>query len=203
MFFDHQINYMNRKYKVLAVEQEYLIHPSVFGYLPLTKATQYCNFTGSFHVEGYKLYLDQLVLNPGAGSKSINPENNERIYDFDHYPVAYTGSVLIGTQLVKEYGMKGMKPTYFSYLHVLELIFEDGVLITTVDQSKAMLRIRKNLELGIRSLVSSRDNRCINRFMNSVFIGEYKPFLLQKQRMHYLKEMQKQYKIKNGYVVTN
>lgn len=191
MDFEQTINYLNINYVILCVEQEYLIHPTAFGYLPLSRATQKCNFAGSYHVEDYHLYLDKMVMNPGAGSKSIFAENNERQFDFDHYPVAYNGAILIGTRLVREYSIKGMKRACFSYHEVRELIFEDGILITTVDQSKAMLRIRKNIELGLRNLTKSRDIRCIKRFMNSVFIGDYKPFRLQHSRMKYLESMRK------------
>ncbi len=197
MNLEQQIKYLDKNCIILCIEQEYLIHPTTFGYLPLSKSTQKCSFAGSYHVEGYRLYLDKLVLNPGAGSKSIFAESNERQFDFDHFPVTYNGAILIGTKLVKEYQIKGMRPAYFSYQDVMELIFENGVLITTVDQSKAMLRIRKNIELGLRSLSHNRDIRCINRFMNSNFVGDYKPSRIQHNRMKYLKNM------KSGYTEQN
>lgn len=193
MEYEQQISYLDKIYKILCIEQEYLIHPAAFGYLPLSRATQKCNFAGIYHIEGYRLYLDAMIMNPGAGSKSVFAENNERQFDFDHFPVAYNGAILIGAGLVREYSIKGMKTACFSYHDVRELIFEDGVLITTVDHSKAMLRIRKNIELGLRSLTKNRDSRCIKRFMNSVFIGDYKSFRLQHSRMKYLEGMQKDY----------
>jgi hypothetical protein len=196
MDYEQTINYLDKDYKILYIEQEYLIHPAAFGYLPLSKATQRCNFAGSYHIEGYRLYLDRLVMNPGAGTRSVFAENNERQFDFDHFPVNYNGAILIGANPMKEFGNKGKIPACFSYQEVKELIFEDGVLITTVEQSKAMQRIRKNIDLGLRSLDKNRDNRCIQRFMDSVFIGDYKPFRLQHSRMKYLKNMQKGYSVK-------
>lgn len=189
---EKQMKYLNKDYKILHSEQEFIIHPAAIGILPMTKAALQCSFTSEYHIENYRLYLDKLTLNPG--------EMNETQYDFQDYAVSYHGAVLIGTNLVKEYNMKGMMPACFSYQNVMELFFEDGVLITSVDQSKAMLRIRKNLELNLRSILRSRDVRCIKRFMYSSFVGDYKVFRLPITRMRYLQDMKSDY---NDKIIIN
>jgi hypothetical protein len=62
----------------------------------------------------------------------------------------------------------------YSYETVLELIFKDGCLMTSVDHSKAVLRIRRNLEQGLRSLNRSRDRHCIYAFMHRTVICDYR-----------------------------
>jgi hypothetical protein len=126
-----------------------------------------------------------------------NSDSTDKHYEFEQCAVSYNGTLLIGTDLIKEYSLKGNKTACFSYQNVKELVFEDGVLITTVDQNKAMLRIRKNLELGLRNLTASRDLRCIRRFMNSAFVGDYKPFKLPVNRFKYLQDMKNVYDNKN------
>jgi hypothetical protein len=129
-----------------------------------------------------------------TGTETSGPAGSgDRQYTFDNCTVSYNGAILIGSKPVKEYAMKGENPTCFSYQNVMELIFEDGILITSVDHSKKMLRIRKNIELGLRNLTVNRDIRCIRRFMNSSFIGDYKTFRLIGSRMRYLKELKKDY----------
>ena len=76
----------------------------------------------------------------------------------------YSGGVLIVKGLLEEYKEY---EDIFSYETVLELIFKNGCLITTVDHGKAVLRIRRNLELGLRSITSTRDRICIQRFLNA------------------------------------
>lgn len=179
------INNMNTDYLILHAEQEFIIHPTAVGILPLSKASLQSSFQSEFHIEDYRLYLDRIILNPG--------DINEKQYEFDNYTVAYNGAVLVGTNLVKEYTLSGIKPACFSYQKVQELIFEDGNLITSVDQSKAMLRIRKNIDMNLRSLYRGRDIRCIKRFMNSSFVGDYNAFRLPLTRMRYLQEMKRDY----------
>lgn len=180
------MKFKNMEYSILAAEQECIIHPIAFGYMPNTSASLQCSFSSHFVIKDYQLLLNHMDI-IDAGS-----------YAFEDFPVSYNGTVLIGTNIVKEYYLKGneAEPAYFSYQKLIELVFENGVLITTVDQSRAMLRIRKNLELGLRHPDKKRDKRCIIRFMNSVLVGDYKPFLLQHNRMRYLKDMKEAYAIR-------
>lgn len=185
MNLEQQLVFLNKNYQILYSEQEFIIHPAAFGLLPMTKAALHYSYKSEFHIENYQLYLDKLTLHPG--------EVAEKQYEFKDCASSYNGAILIGTNLVKEYPIKGLKTTCFSYQNVLELVFEDGILITSIDQSKAMLRIRKNLELNLRNLNRGRDLRCIKRFMNSAFIGDYKAFKLPLARKKYIEEMRKDY----------
>ena len=186
----HNLKYNNKDYQILQSEQEFIIHPAAVGILPLTKSTLHCSFQCDYHVDNYRLYLDRMILNPG--------DANQKQYDFTNYSVSYNGVILIGANLIKDYSLKDTKPACFSYQLVTELVFEEGNLITSVDQSKAMLRIRKNLDLNLRSLQQGRDVRCIRRFMNSSLVGDYRPFRLPMTRMRYLQEMKKDYQNKNS-----
>lgn len=185
MYQEYQLLFSEKKYKIILTEQEFIIHPSALNLLPLTKVSALQPFSVALHIENYQLFLDALVLHHEDGS--------EDRYDFDHRRVFYNGTILIGNGLVREYDMNDMKPACFSYQNVKELVFQDGILTTTVEQNRAMLRIRKNLELGLRSLDKSRDFRCINRFLSSSFVGDYKPFKLSVNRIRYLKAMKAKY----------
>jgi hypothetical protein len=186
MNLEQQLIYSNKEYIIISTEQEFIIHPTAIGLLPMTKTSLQCSFSTLFHILDFQLMLDNLVLN--------NQEAEERYYEFDHCKVSYNGAILIGADLVKEYYQKSGKLSCFSYQKVFELVFEDGILITAIDQSKAMSRIRKNLELGLRSLSKSRDLQCINRFISSSFVGDYKVFRIPHSRVKYLKGMKNDYR---------
>jgi hypothetical protein len=195
MNIEQKIIYQNIEYRILAAEQEFIVHPVAFGLLPYTSASIQCSYSCLLHLKDYRLLLSRLEL---GTSEALNLggariEGYSQIHEFNEQPVYYNGTIVIGTNLVKEYYLNGSTPSIFSYQKVIELVFEKGVLVTTIDQSKAMLRIRKNLELGLRKLSSSRDARCISRFMNSAFIGDYKPFRFHYNRMKYVKEMKQDY----------
>jgi len=196
MNFDQTIIYQNIKYNVLYAEQEFIIHPGALGLLPISKPSLQHPFTGNFLVkDDYRLVLLTIVMSDFNASYIVteNPEDNIKAYQFPNITILYNGSVLIGTNLIKEYIIKG-KPACFSYKNVYELVFEDGILITTIDQSKAMSRVRQNLELGLRSLLKLRDVLCIRHFINIRLVGDYFPITTTHMRMAYLKEMKLEYK---------
>lgn len=190
MNFEHKLSFLDKKYTVLNTEHEFIVHPAAFDLLPMSKASLQCSFQSEFHIEKFQLYLDDLIIHPS--------EPSEKEYKFQDCPVVYHGAILIGANPLKEYYLKGStKPASFSYEDVIELVFEEGILITSIDQSKSMSRIRKNLELNLRNLTKGRDLRCINRFMNSAFVGDYNDYKLPILRMKYLQDMREDYKNKN------
>ncbi len=191
MLIDQKLKYLDQDFTILAVEQEFIIHPVVFDILMCSKDSLQQPFSCSFQVNHYKLELTLLSL--------LGRENSDFIlekYHFNQESIAYNGAILIGDTPVKEYSFQEEKIACFSYKNVYELIFEDGSLITTIDLSRAMLRIRKNIELGLRSLSKKRDIRCISRFMNTSFVGDYRTFSSTGKRFRYLKEMKADYKNK-------
>ncbi len=194
MNFDQKITYSETEYQILAIEQEFIIHPAALGLLPLTSVSLQFPFRSSFHIEDYKLILDAMTV---LGSNPLNSYNakpeEDVLKDYSSLQLFYNGAILIGTGLIKEYYLKGNTPACFSYQNVYELIFEDGQLITTVDQSKAMLRIRKNLELNLRTLYKPRDAHCILRFINTSLVGDYKPVRFRFRLLNYVREMKKNY----------
>lgn len=192
MKLEHQLLYMNNAYLILAAEQEHIVHPAALGLTSLTKDTMEQSYFAEFEVKDYQLYLKCITL--GSNQESATPFTNpDKTYYFEDFKVSYNGAVMIGTKRVKDYIFKDKEAPCFSYQKVYELVFAKGKLITTIDQSKAMLRIRKNIELGLRSLHKKNDQRCIERFIHSSMVGDYRPFLLKQSRYRYLKEMKKDY----------
>jgi hypothetical protein len=185
MVSDQKILYKDKVYQIIAIEQEYIIHPAALNILPLNKSTAAYDFSAEFYLDGYNLFLEKLKL--------FNTDVGNRQYVLNMCRMSYNGSILIGADIIKEYNIKNSYPACFSYQNVKELIFDDGVLVTTIDHNKEMLRIRKNLELGLRSLNNNRDLRCINHFLGSAFVGDYKPFRLSIIRLKYIKEMKSLY----------
>lgn len=195
MNIEQQIIYLNKKYRILDAEQEYIVHPAAFGLLPLSKASLKTYFSCDFYIKDYHLILEKLTVPAEVLSSpdSVNAEESVSLNKPENCPIPYNGAILIGANPGKEYFMKPGKLACFSYQKVLELVFKNGILTTTVDQSKAMLRIRKNLENDLRSLNNSRDLRCIRHYINSSLVGDYKKFMLKGRRYKYLKAMKIKY----------
>lgn len=196
MNIEQKLIYQNKEFTIISSEQEFIVHPAAFTRYAPNAASMQCSFCSNFEVKEYKLYLNKIIVGnyDAIISAEVEADRYTQLHEYDALPVSYNGAVLIGFNPMNEYFIKGgRQPACFSYQKVYELIFEKGILITSVDQSRAMQRIRKNLERGQRCLNRSRDLRCILRFMNSSFIGDYKPFRFNFRRIGYIKEMKKDY----------
>jgi len=189
---EHLIIYNDKEYKIIAAEQEFIIHPAALGIMPFNKKNIGCDFGACFYLEGQNLYLEKIKL-----------KSNGKEYILNNCRLFYNGAILIAADMVDEFITDDGAPACFSYQNVKELIFNNGILVTGVDQNRAMHRIRKNLELGIRKLGNRKDIRCINRFLASALVGDYKPFKLSYNRHRYIKRMKNFYdKAKTAYMPT-
>lgn len=178
-------------YEILYSEHE-IFQPEFFHISPTWSDDKEFAYISQFYLDNYQLYLNNLIISSDRGYPEINgispePYSLEQGRDAVQYndimeAVEYTGSMIIATQLVKKYTDNSDVPC-FSYKFVKELVFREGKLITTIDHSKAMIRIRKNLDLGLRSLDKKRDIKCIQRFVMSSFAGNYKKADKRYQRL--------------------
>ena len=189
MKVEQQMIFQDHEFLVLQAEQEFIIHPSAFGKLPIKKSVLQQSFYCKYQVEEYHLILNKMECVEENNLTATAMKEDSTVEGLSLY---YDGTILIGSNLVKEYYIKDQL-AWFSYQNVYELVFDKGTLITTIDQSKAMLKVRKNIDTGLRSLNNRRDIRCINRFLHSALVGEYKEFILPVLRMSYLKAMKKDY----------
>ncbi|BCJ95122.1 hypothetical protein acsn021_26910 [Anaerocolumna cellulosilytica] len=191
----------DKLYQILKCEDRDIINPEVFGISPTWKNDKNFEYSNLLIIKDFQLFLKNLEVTSDRGFPEIsgrNPvtiklENNREtvLYEDIMYPVIFTGAVVIAAEILKTYDIQGELPC-FSYNHVIELIFQDGKLVTTIDHSKAMVRIRKNLDLRLRSLEKKRDIRCIKRFIDTSFVGDYK---------HPGKKREKKLKKLNEYIV--
>lgn len=201
------MEYRGELYEVLKCENEYMIHPSVFGILPLWKDSSPFDFSMKVTLDNYKITLDQMwvdadcmmpVINGVAPKVQFEEKQSQGVtYEDLDVQILYTGSILVANTLVNDYDMEvpeGEKYPCFCYKVVYEYVFENGILITTIDHSRAMLRIRKNLDLGYRYLNKKRDRRCIEQFIKTSLVGDYKLKKNKKKKELYLAQMRSLYK---------
>lgn len=151
------------------------------------KKNQPCFCT--YYLEGYQLMIDSLMIRCGTDFPFIYNNPPSEIHEigsirFIEYkglmePVAYSGGIVIGREFVYDFGFTEDYPC-FCYRNVMELIFQDGRLVTSIDHQKTMIRIRKNLKLGLRSLKKGKDSRCIRQYIKHSLVGHYSDSFLRK-----------------------
>ncbi len=169
-------------YLILKCEMKTIYQPDILGISPLWSDDQDFECSGIFEIKEYQLYLNSFNVTAARSFPVVNGVEPELMfsekgietvqYNKVMIPIKFTGAVIIGNTLVKNYGTEEEIPCY-SYKEVREYIFQDGKLVTTIDHSKAMLRIRKNLDLGLRDLSKARDIKCIRHYLKTSFVGDY------------------------------
>jgi hypothetical protein len=168
-------------YQLLGAEQE-IYSPDLFKIAPTWEKDNEFQYISAYEISEHQLFLKNMTISSDRGFPVVNEVRPQSVYNEKGLDTVlyegimenlnYTGGVLIGCEYIKNYNSRYDLP-YFFYGTLYELIFEDGKLITTVDHSKAMLRIRKNLDLGLRNLDKDRDRKCIKHFLKTSFVGEY------------------------------
>lgn len=181
--------YKGEVYTLLLKEGEYIFNPVLFGLSPIWKQTTEYEYVGTYLVEEYKLKLQDFIIHSdhsypiiqNIAPVPINSGDEKTYVSYQGlmYPIFYSGAVVIGREFIESYDYEKDFPC-FCYRHVVELIFENGNLVTTIEHDKAMDRIRKNIEKGLRNLNKGKDARCIKTFMRSSFVGKYRESMLKR-----------------------
>lgn len=187
---ERDIIIINReRYEILANEHEYIFHPECFGISPTWVSDSNFQYKCLFELKDNQLYLKSFQVTSDRGYPDINqikPEIcsfNQGLetvqYSNVNEPLKYSGAIMFANSLIKDYRkpnhMDLHNPLCFSFKFVGELIFDEGKLITSVNHNRAMRRIRKNIDLGLRSLDKKQDINCIKKFIKASFIGDYQP----------------------------
>ncbi len=190
---------------ILKCEMKEIYQTDILKISPIWADDQYFEYSSIFEIKEYQLYLKSLTVAAAREYPMVNgvcpkPIYSEKGIDTMQYnnimvPIKFTGAVIIGNIRIKNHGLEEEIPCY-SYKVVRELIFQDGKLVTTIDHSKAMQRIRKNLDLGLRSLNKTRDIKCIRHFLKSSFVGDYEhpdkmSSISQKKKIRFHSYLQK------------
>lgn len=180
----------NSSFQILKCESQSIFNPSVFGISPIWESDSNFEYSCIYDVKDYQLFLKSLTISSDRGLPEINgikpdfvsSNKDSETYQYENImePLKFTGAMVIGNSLVKEYGDTEEAPCY-GYKQVRELNFHDGKLVISIDHSRAMLRIRKNIDMGLRKLNNKKDEKCIQSFLKTSFIGDYDhPFKKRK-----------------------
>ena len=181
--------YKDESYDLLLKEGTQIFRPQAYGVAPAGSQRKGWDYHGEYGLDGYQLLVNRLWIHSEGNYPPIKEAEPAMIssletVEYAEYndlaePVAYTGGIVIARDFVYGFGFTGDYPC-FCYKNVLELIFENGRLVTTIDHKKAMVRIRKNLKLGLRDLKKGKDARCIRGFLRTALVGHYRDSFLRK-----------------------
>lgn len=183
MQLQEKLIYKGECYKLLLSEEDRIFIPSQLAFDRFWSNLQENDVHTTFIVDGYKLWLQSIMVpfqNNYPVICNVEPlrvkleDNGKEYLEYQGLfeSVSYTGGIIISKDIIWPYTEKELSPCY-CYKKVIELIFVEGTLVTTIDHSKAMVRIRMNIEKGLRDRNNFRDARCIRRFIRKSFVCHY------------------------------
>jgi hypothetical protein len=159
--FHDLFRYQAREFSVVGVDHE-LFKPSDFQLSPIPASTACWRGTLALYtILDVQLILETLSVNlPTPQGPMINgiPSSGRtgrytmfnNVYQNLNISIPYTGSILLGTDFIRElYVHMGFHPAW-KYNTVIELIFENGKLIRESDISEAMARLRQTMQDQIK-----------------------------------------------------
>ncbi len=201
MLFAEEIYFKKDFYSVLLREQDNLLMQAINEHKSIWKSYS-GDVIASYDLIDYKLTLEDLILDKNlmkdnesfcGQEPTIDMVNGNKVFEKLGYPLTYTGGIIIAKDIAEtfHYGESLSEYPCYCYQNVYELIFDQGILIMSVDHSKAMHRIRKNVEKGLRNLKNQKDMRCIQNFLHETFCKSY-------ERNRKLRKIKKKvYKVKH------
>lgn len=191
--FNDIFNYHGVKYAIAGISEGELFAISSLNLRPVMASTAcWRGYIAHFAIADSHLTLDALdvrLARDANGERKQGPVINgvkptERKGEHDmfnnhyknlHYPVPYTGGVLLGDGFIRElYVHMGFHPAW-KYKRVMELIFEAGTLTAEFDRSERVAEIRNELHTASEQDDTNRSptKKEIEQFVQRAFDRSY------------------------------
>lgn len=181
--------YKEEEYTLVLSESKQILKPAIYGIKPSGSEKKGWDYFCTFYLDGYQLMVKDLFIHSDwgypviAGVEPVEFTGTDGFsgmkYEEVSIPVDYQGGIVIGRDFVYDFGLTEEYPC-FCYREVMEFLFQNGKAVTTIEHNKAMVRIRKNIKLGLRSLKKGKDARCIRSFLKHSLVGKYRDTFLKK-----------------------
>lgn len=145
-----KIRYLDTDYEIAAIENKWPFNPADYGFEPVMMHTAcYRGFHSLYLIEEDRLVLHRLTINLETEAQKwqgVEPEEEGFVvYKDVGLPITYTGGVIIGDGMLREfYDHMGYQYPY-CYEEVKELRLEEGELLEVIDHSEKMEEIRKEV----------------------------------------------------------
>ena len=135
-------------------------HPSEYGIVPEAACTAcWSGFWCVYNITDDGIFLEDLFVNSRddhyPAINGILPdqqeENNVFTYMGHHrygglnIKIPYTGKILVGSEFLHEYYIHAGYQKPWAYKKLVEIVFKDGKLVETNDQSRIAAKLRKKM----------------------------------------------------------
>lgn len=151
-----------KDYTIVALSERIRFNPKDYGIMPEAVCTACWNgFWCVFNIKDEGIFLEGLYINskdgnypPINGVKPMSGDENgiefsylgHHLYKGINLKIPYTGKLLVGGDFIPEYYIHMGYQRACGYRELVELVFKDGMLVETNDQSKIAAQIREGIK---------------------------------------------------------
>ncbi|MEL7509817.1 MAG: hypothetical protein AAFN42_21000 [Cyanobacteria bacterium J06554_1] len=172
---DH-FRYQDVDYSIIVSRPRRLFSPTIFGLEPVMLHTAcYRGFVVHYALNNRQLMVEKFLVGltekdgeqsvPKVGppingisptTESQKPSHQNWYNDFN-YPFKYTGGILLGNDFMRDLYVHGGTHPVWKYKTVIELSFNDGILLQAFDRSQQIADICRNFFKSDNRLESDLD----------------------------------------------
>lgn len=147
-------------YSIVAISTPMRFNPADFGIIPMGICTAcWAGYWCEYDISEKGIVLKNLYINAkddnypaingveamGDGERDFKYMGHH-LYKDIQIPMKYTGKILVGKDFLREYYIHMGYQHAWAYQTLVEFIFEDGILLDTVDHSQIAEKIREEMK---------------------------------------------------------
>ena len=186
------IIYKDRLFSIAGVNGTGLFNPADYGIEPVITSTAcYRGFCCTYTVVDKFLQLNKvdlgldlknsLLIKHGRGGLKLFGQTSEDTisacglhrYSSLNELIDFTGGLLTGTDFIRELSTNMGRASPYKFKRVIELIFESGQLIKSVDRSQQMSELRNFIDFKMFKTLSSEGKEKVEEWIREGLILDY------------------------------
>lgn len=144
-------------YTIIAMSKEINFAPTVYGLIPQAICTAcWKGYWCDYSIENDKIFLKNLHISckdnyypDFNGIKVISNKENfmeHHLYKNINLPILYTGQIVVGSGFLNQYYIHMGYQRAWAYKTVLEFVFEEGILLDTINHSEKAEKMREQIQ---------------------------------------------------------
>lgn len=186
------VTYLNESFQICGVNGTELFDPAAHGLNPQAPSTAcYRGWMGEYAVTERLLLRDLFVFHDaglpaknktanGPVINGIHPTKPESwggfncLYKDVNIPSSFSGGLLVASGFLREFAVNMGYHAFWTYSRVVELIIQDGQLVSAADKSSVAQEIRdKHLVPGFLNRPSVSDDQAVMKWIEESFSLRY------------------------------
>lgn len=155
-----KFTFRGSNYSIVAISTPIRFDPANFGITPMSIVTScWAGYWCEYDISEKGIVLKNLYINakddnyPAINGVEAMKDKKGKFEYMGHHlykdvqiPMKYTGKILVGKDFLREYYIHMGYQRAWAYQTLVEFIFEDGILLDTIDHSQMAEKLREEMK---------------------------------------------------------